>query len=64
MRSKQDSGDHVHGVIEVLYVLSGELEHTVNGVTEKLTAGMTGCAKPPGKIRRKTGAAGAKVLLI
>ena len=33
----QDSGDHVHGAIEILYVLSGELEHTVNGVTEKLT---------------------------
>ena len=59
-----DSGDHVHGAIEILYVLSGELEHSVNGVTEKLTAGMTGYVRPPGKIRHKTGAAGAKVLVI
>jgi quercetin dioxygenase-like cupin family protein len=59
-----DSGDHVHGSIEILYVLSGELEHTVNGVTEKLTAGMTGYVRPPGKIRHKTGAAGAKVLVV
>ena len=25
------SGDHTHGAIEMLYVLSGELEHVVNG---------------------------------
>lgn len=59
-----NSGEHIHGAIEILYVLSGELEHTVNGVTEKLTAGMTGYVRPPGKINHKTGPAGAKVLVI
>ena len=26
-----DSGDHKHGAIEMFYVVSGELEHVVNG---------------------------------
>jgi quercetin dioxygenase-like cupin family protein len=59
-----DSGDHVHGAIEMFYVLSGELEHVVNGKSEILTAGMTGYVKPPDKIRHKTGPAGAKVVVI
>jgi quercetin dioxygenase-like cupin family protein len=59
-----DSGDHQHGAIEILYVLSGELEHSVNGKTELLKPGMTGYVRPPDKIRHKTGAAGAKVLVI
>jgi quercetin dioxygenase-like cupin family protein len=58
-----DSGDHQHGAIEILYVLSGTLEHTVNGKTQILTAGMVGYVKPPDKIRHKTGADGAKVLV-
>lgn len=60
----QDSGEHVHGATEILYVLSGELEHTVNGETTVLKPGMTGYVRPPGKIRHKTGAAGARVLVI
>jgi quercetin dioxygenase-like cupin family protein len=59
-----DSGDHTHGAIEMFYVLSGELEHIVNGKSEFLTAGMTGYVKPPDKIRHKTGPAGAKVVVI
>ncbi len=58
-----DSGDHQHGAIEILYVLSGTLEHSVNGKTQILTAGMVGYVKPPDKIRHKTGADGAKVLV-
>ena len=58
-----DSGDHVHGSIEILYVISGELEHFVNGKSEILKAGMVGFVKPPDKIRHKTGPAGAKVLV-
>ena len=60
----QDSGEHAHGSIEILYVLSGELEHTAGGVTTLLKPGMTGYVKPPGVIRHKTGAAGATVLVI
>ena len=59
-----DSGEHVHGSMEILYVLSGELEHTVDGVTEVLRPGMAGYVRPPGKIRHKTGAAGARVLVV
>src|SRR5687768_15274092 len=44
-----DSGDHVHGVTETFYVLEGELEHVVNGKSEKLTVGMVGTVRPPDK---------------
>jgi quercetin dioxygenase-like cupin family protein len=59
-----DSGDHAHGAIEMFYVLSGELEHVVNGKSQILRPGMVGYVKPPDKIRHKTGPAGAKVVVI
>ena len=59
-----DSGDHAHGAIEMFYVLSGELEHVVNGKSQILKPGMVGYVKPPDKIRHKTGPAGAKVVVI
>ena len=59
-----DSGDHRHGAIEILYVVSGTLEHFVNGKSELLTAGMVGYVKPPDTIRHKTGAEGAKVVVV
>jgi quercetin dioxygenase-like cupin family protein len=59
-----DSGDHVHGAIEMFYVVSGELEHVVNGRSERLTAGMAGYVKPPDKVRHKTGSAGATAVVI
>jgi quercetin dioxygenase-like cupin family protein len=59
-----DSGDHVHGSIEILYVISGQLEHFVNGKSQILTPGMAGYVKAPDKIRHKTGPAGAKVLVV
>ncbi|MDA1082613.1 MAG: cupin domain-containing protein [Gemmatimonadetes bacterium] len=59
-----DSGDHAHGSTEVLYVLSGELEHTVDGMMTVLKPGMAGFVRPPAKIRHKTGPAGAKVLVV
>ena len=59
-----DSGNHAHGAIEILYVLSGELEHTVNEVTTILKPGMSGFVRPPGTIRHNTGPAGAKVLVV
>ena len=59
-----DSGDHAHGAIEMFYVLSGELEHVVNGKSYILGPGMTGYVRPPDKIRHKTGAAGAKVIVV
>lgn len=59
-----DSGDHAHGAIEIFYVLSGELEHVVNGTSQILKPGMVGYVKPPDKIRHKTGSAGAKVVVM
>jgi len=59
-----DSGDHKHGAIEIFYVLSGELEHVVNGKSEILKPGMTGYVRPPDTVRHKTGAAGAKAVVI
>lgn len=59
-----DSGDHVHGATETFYVLEGELEHVVNGQSIKLTTGMIGTVRPPDKVRHKTGALGARALVI
>jgi quercetin dioxygenase-like cupin family protein len=59
-----DSGDHQHGAIEMFYVLSGQLEHVVNGKSQLLTPGMVGYVRPPDTVRHKTGPAGAKVVVI
>src|SRR5688500_18306736 len=59
-----DSGDHKHGSLEMFYVVSGELEHVVNGKSEILRPGMAGYVKPPDTVRHKTGAAGAKAVVI
>jgi quercetin dioxygenase-like cupin family protein len=59
-----DSGDHKHGAIEMFYVVSGELEHVVNGKSEVLKPGMSGFVKPPDAVRHKTGPAGAKVVVV
>ena len=59
-----DSGDHQHGAIEIFYVISGELEHVVNGKSQILKPGMVGYVKPPDKIRHKTGPAGAKAVVM
>ena len=32
----RDSGDHKHGAAEMLYVVSGELDHVVNGKSQIL----------------------------
>jgi len=53
-----DSGEHTHDAIEMFYVVSGELEHVVNGRSQILTAGMAGYVRPPDKGRHKVGAAG------
>jgi quercetin dioxygenase-like cupin family protein len=60
----QDSGEHAHGAVEIFYVLSGELEHVVNGKSQFLKPGMAGFVKPPDRVRHKTGPAGAKVVVM
>ena len=59
-----DSGDHQHGAIELFYVVSGELEHVVNGKSYVLKPGMSGYVRPPDMVRHKTGPDGAKVVVI
>lgn len=49
-----DSGDHPHGSTEIFYVLSGELEHVVNGQTTMLRPGMVGFVRPPDRVRHRT----------
>ena len=60
----QDSGDHQHGAKEMFYVVTGELEHVVNGKSQILKPGMAGYVNPPDKVRHKTGPAGAKVVVV
>lgn len=60
----QDSGEHAHDAIEIFYVVSGELEHVVNGTSQTLKPGMSGFVRPPDKVRHKTGPTGAKVVVV
>lgn len=62
--ANSDSGEHAHGAIEIFYVVSGELEHVVNGKSELLKPGMSGFVKPPDKVRHKTGPNGAKAVVV
>ena len=59
-----DSGEHVHGSTEIFYVLTGELEHVVNGKSQILKPGMAGFVKPPDKVRHKVGPAGATAVVV
>ena len=56
---------HRHGSAEIIYVISGELDHIVNGETHRLTPGMIGIVKPADTvIHRVVGQVPVKVLLI
>lgn len=56
---------HRHGSTEIIYVISGELDHVVNGEAHRLTPGMIGIVKPADTvIHRVVGQAPVKVLLI
>jgi quercetin dioxygenase-like cupin family protein len=62
--ANSDSGEHTHGAIEMFYVVTGELEHVVNGNSQLLKPGMAGFVKPPDRVRHKTGPAGATVVVV
>jgi len=56
---------HRHGSTEIIYVISGELDHVVNGEAHRLTPGMIGIVKPTDTvIHRVVGQTPVKVLLI
>ncbi len=59
-------GSHPHGSIEIFYVLSGELEHTVNGRTTLLMPGMVGVVRPGDQVIHRVPSENtpAKVLII
>ena len=61
-----NSGNHYHGATEVFYVLSGELEHVVDGVSETLRPGDLGFVRPPSAVNHRTApdGPGAKALVI
>jgi quercetin dioxygenase-like cupin family protein len=59
-----DSGDHKHGATEMFYIVSGELEHIVNGKSQVLKPGMSGYVKVPDSVRHKTGPTGAKAVVV
>jgi len=61
-----NSGNHYHGATEVFYVLSGELEHVVDGVSEILGPGDLGFVRPPSAVNHRTApdGPGAKALVI
>ncbi len=42
----RSGGEHRHGRVEIFYVLSGVLEHEVNGVPHRLDPGMVGIVRP------------------
>jgi quercetin dioxygenase-like cupin family protein len=58
------SGDHPHGSTEVFYVLSGELEHIVNGESHVLKPGMLGFVRPPDQVNHVVGNETTKALVI
>ena len=60
-----NSGEHVHGATEIFYILSGELEHVVNGKSQVLKPGMLGFVRPPDQVIHKVGPSGpAKAVVI
>lgn len=58
-------GGHHHGVVEIFYVLSGTLDHEVNGKMHRLKPGMVGVVRPEDSVRHVVPKDGdAKVLVI
>lgn len=56
---------HAHTRVEVLYVLSGQLDHVVNGVSHLLKPGMAGIVRPGDQVmHRVPGLDSARVLVI
>jgi quercetin dioxygenase-like cupin family protein len=56
---------HVHGSVEIFYVLSGVLEHVVNGISYTLTPGMVGIVRPGDEVvHRVPDDADARALVI
>lgn len=58
-------GGHVHGSVEIFYILSGELDHIVNGESHVLTPGMVGMVRTGDRVvHRVVGDAPVRALVI
>jgi quercetin dioxygenase-like cupin family protein len=56
---------HMHGSLEIIYVLAGVYEHEVNGKLYRLSPGMVGLVRPGDHVRHLVPNAGpTKVLII
>lgn len=49
----EDGGRHRHGRVEVFYVLSGVMEHEVNGTAHTLQPGMVGIVRPGDEVAHR-----------
>ena len=59
------AASHRHGSTEMIYIISGELDHVVNGTAYRLGPGMVGIVKPADTvIHRVVGQTPVKMLLI
>jgi len=45
--------NHVHGRVEILYVLTGQLDHIVNGVSHLLKPGQAGIVRPGDQVAHR-----------
>jgi quercetin dioxygenase-like cupin family protein len=63
--SAPNAGAHQHGSSEILYVLSGRLNHVVNDTVYKLEAGMVGIVRPGDRVAHRVNVGDtARVLVI
>ena len=63
--SGQTRRSHVHGTVEIFYVLSGELDHIVNDESHLLTRGMVGIVRTGDSVvHRVVGTEPVKALVI
>jgi quercetin dioxygenase-like cupin family protein len=46
-----DGPQHMHGSVEIIYVLAGTYDHEVNGKRYRLTRGMVGIVRPGDSVR-------------
>ncbi|MFL0798241.1 MAG: cupin domain-containing protein [Cellvibrionaceae bacterium] len=59
-----ETKSHPHGAIEIIYVISGEVGHEVNGKFVMLTPGMLGVVRPGDKVRHTVKGENAKILVV